>query len=74
MTPTFEIVLNEALSLTEAERAKLIRILSRSKTRPTESSERRMEKIRDFQKRFQGTLPSTEEFMAEKRREVLLED
>lgn len=74
MTPTFEIVLNEALRLTEAERARLINVLSRSTSRPTESSEVRIEKIRDFQKRFRGTLPSTEGFMAEKRREVLLED
>jgi archaellum biogenesis protein FlaJ (TadC family) len=74
MTQTFELVLNEALSLSEAERARLISILSRSSARASESKDRRMEKIRDFQKRFRGVLPSTEEFMAEKRKEVHLED
>ena len=77
MSPTLEMVLEQVNSLSESERAEFMRAVARPTAKPngkTESRERRMEKIRAFQKRFSGVVPSTEEFMAEKRLEVELEE
>ena len=77
MSPTLEIVLDQVENLSESERAELMRVLSRpaSKSNGTsESQESLREKIRAFQERFRGVLPTTEEFLIEKRREVELEE
>ena len=77
MSPTLEMVLEQVKSLSESERAELMRALSRPTAKrngTTESVESRMDKIRAFQERFRGVLPTTEEFLAEKRREVELEE
>ena len=77
MSPTLEIVLDQVENLSESERAELMRVLSRpaSKSNGTsESQESRRENIRAFQERFRGVLPTTEEFLIEKRREVELEE
>ena len=67
--------------LTETEKAELMRVLSRREPKQNGTSESRREKIRAFrekvkafQERFRATLPSTEEFMREKRAEVELEE
>lgn len=74
MSPTFEIVLEQVKSLNESERAELVRVLSRPETVRNGTAESRRARIKAFQKRFRGLLPSTEEFMAEKRQEVELEE
>lgn len=74
MSPTFELVLEQAKTLNESEKAELVRVLSRPVTTRNGTTESRRAKIRAFQERFRGILPSTEEFMAEKRKEVELEE
>ena len=74
MSPTLEMVLEQVKSLSESEQAELVRVLSRPQTTKTGTAESRRAKIRAFQERFRGMLPSTEEFLAEKREEVELEE
>ena len=74
MSPTLETVLEQVKTLSESERSELVRVLSRPNIQKNGTPESRLAKIRAFQKRFGGILPSTEEFMAEKREEVELEE
>jgi hypothetical protein len=74
MSPTLEIVLEQVKSLSESEQAELVRALSRPKAIRNGTEETRLAKIRAFRGRYRGILPSTEEFMAEKRKEVELEE
>ncbi len=72
MTPTFEIVLNQAQSLTAVEREKLIESLKQ--TVQESQSKKRREKIREFRGKFKHILPSTKEFLADKQKELELEN
>jgi len=74
MSATLELVLEQVKTLTEEERAELVEVLTRPKVQKNGTVESRRAKIKAFQKRFGGMLPSTEEFMAEKRLEVELEE
>ena len=74
MSPTFEVVLEQVKSLSESEQAELVRVLSRPAMVRSGTVESRRAKIKAFQERYRGMLPSTEEFMAEKRQEVELEE
>lgn len=74
MSPTFEVVLEQVKSLSESEQAELVRVLSCPASTRNVPVENRMAKIKAFQERFRGMLGSTEEFMAEKRQEVELEE
>ncbi len=74
MSPTLEIVLAQVKSLSESEQAELVRALSRPESKRNGTKESRLAKIRAFRGRYRGILPSTEEFMAEKRKEVELEE
>ena len=74
MSPTFEVVLEQVQSLSKSERAELVRVLSRPASTRNGTVESRMAKIKAFQERFRGMLGSSEEFMAEKREEVELEE
>ena len=74
MSATLELVLEQVKTLSESERAKLVEVLTHPNVRKNGSAESRRAKIRAFQERFRGMLGSTEEFMAEKREEVELEE
>ncbi len=71
MTPTFEVILNQAQNLTPVEREKLIESLKQM-TKETQSNKKR-EKIRAFRGKFKDILPSTKEFLSEKQKEAELE-
>lgn len=72
MTPTFEVVLNQAQNLTAVEREKLIESLKQMDK--VKQSNNKREKIRAFRGKYKDILPSTKEFLAEKQREVELEN
>ena len=74
MSATLEIVLEQVKTLNQSERAKLIDILTRPIVQKNGSEQSRLERIRAFRGKYRGMLPSTEEFMAEKRLEVELEE
>ncbi len=74
MSATLEAVLEQVKTLSPTERAKLVEFLRHPNVRKNGTVESRMAKIKAFQERFRGMLPSTEEFMAEKRQEVELEE
>ncbi len=74
MSATLELVLEQVKTLTESERAKLVEVLTHPKIQKKGSSQSRLEKIRAFRGKYRGILPSTDEFMAEKRLEVELEE
>ncbi len=74
MSPTFEVVLEQVKSLSKSEQAELVRVLSRPVTVRNGTAESCRAKIKAFQERFRGMLGSSEEFMAEKRLEVELEE
>ncbi len=67
MTPTFEVVLNQAQNLTTVEREKLIDSLKQM-TKENQPNKKR-EKIRAFRGKYKDILPSTKEFLAEKQKE-----
>ncbi|MDQ3633132.1 MAG: hypothetical protein M3405_01300 [Acidobacteriota bacterium] len=72
MTPTFEVVLNQAQNLTPVEREKLIESLKQMAKE--NQSDKKREKIRAFRGKFKDILPSTKEFLAEKQKEMELEN
>ena len=74
MSPTLELVLEQVRSLTESEQAELVRMLAHPTTVRNGTAESRRAKIKAFRGKYRGMLPSTEEFMAEKRLEVELEE
>ena len=74
MSPTLEMVLEQVRNLSESEQAELVRAISRPKPKQNGTKESRLAAIRAFQKRCRGILPSSEEFLAEKREEVELEE
>ena len=74
MSTTFEAVLEKAKSLSRSEKARLISILSKPTSQTNGTANNRLERISAFQKRFRDVLPCTEEFLAEKRKEILIED
>lgn len=74
MTPTFEKVLEQAKELALAERVKLITALSIGKPIPKNGTGTRAEKIQEFRGKYRGILPSSDEFIAAKRKELKLED
>ena len=74
MSTTFEAVLEKAKSLNKSEQARLINILSKPNSQNNGTAKSRRQRISAFQKRFRGVLPGTEEFLAEKRKEILIED
>lgn len=74
MSATLESVLEQAKTLTESERSKLVEVLTHADAQKNGSSQTRQEKIRAFRGRYRGVLPTTEEFMADKRLEVELEE
>lgn len=74
MSPTLELVLEQAKSLSESEQAELVRMLANPTTVRNGTVEDRLAKIKAFRGKYRGMLPSTEEFMAEKRLEVELEE
>ncbi len=74
MSPTLELVLEQVRSLSESEQAELARILANPTTERRDTVEERLAKIKAFRGKYRGILPSTEEFMAEKRLEVELEE
>jgi hypothetical protein len=71
MNATFETVLNQAQTLTTVEREKLIESLK--KITKNHKMDKKREKIREFRGKFSHILPSTEEFLAEKQKELELE-
>ena len=73
MTPTFETIFEQAKNLPLAERAKLIKALSKSDSKPKSENKKRVEKIRAFRGKFRRILPSVEEFLSEKSMEIELE-
>ena len=73
MTPTFETVFEQAKSLPSNERAKLIKALSKTDFGQKSEDKKRVEKIRAFRGKFRRILPSVEEFLAEKSKEIELE-
>jgi hypothetical protein len=74
MSATLELVLEQVKTLNESERAKLVEVLTHPHVRKNSSAQSRQEKIKAFRGKYRGMLPSTEEFMAEKRLEVELEE
>ena len=74
MSATLELVLEQVKTLTESERAKLVEVLTHSNVQKNGSARSRLEKIKAFRGKYRGMLPSTQEFMAEKRLEVELEE
>jgi len=74
MSATLELVLEQVKSLSPYERAKLVEELTRPSTQKNGTFQSRLEKIRAFRGKYREMLPSTEEFMAEKRLEVELEE
>lgn len=74
MSATLELVLEQVKTLTESERSELIDVLRNPHVGKNGTVESRRAKIKAFQERFRGMLGSTEEFMAEKREEVELEE
>ena len=74
MSATLELVLEQVKTLTEEERVELMEVLTHPKVQKDGSSQSRLEKIRAFRGKYRDILPSTEEFMAEKRLEVELEE
>ena len=74
MSPTFELVLNQVRSLTAVERSKLVEVLTKPQTSSGGFDLDRLKKIKSFRGKYRKILPSSEEFLAEKRAEVLLED
>lgn len=74
MSVTLELVLEQVKTLTDTERAELVEVLRHPHVQKNGTVESRRAKIKVFQKRFRGILPSTEEFMADKRKEVELEE
>jgi len=74
MGATLELVLEQVKTLTEEERAELVEVLTHPRGHKNGSSQSRLEKIRAFRGKYRDILPSTEEFMAEKRLEVELEE
>lgn len=74
MSATLELVIEQVKTLTESERAELVDILTHPKVQKNGSTQSRLEKIRAFRGKYRGMLPSTEEFMADKRLEVELEE
>lgn len=73
MTPTFETIFEQAKNLSVAERAKLIKALSKTDSGQKSENQKRVEKIRAFRGKFRRILPSVEEFLAEKSKEIELE-
>ena len=61
-------------TLTEEERAELVEVLMHPKVQKNGTFQSRLENIRAFRGRYRGLLPPTEEFMADKRLEVELEE
>lgn len=74
MSSTLEIVLEQVKRLSRSEQAEVLRVLSPPPKGNIESVGDRRAKIKSFQKRFAGVLGSSEEFIAEKRREVEFEE
>ena len=74
MSATLELVLEQVKTLTDSERAKLVEVLTYPNVQKNGSSQSRLEKIRAFRGKYRGMLPSIEEFMADKRLEVELEE
>ncbi len=74
MSATLELVLEQVKTLTEEERAKLVEVLKRPPVKRNGTVESRLAQIKAFQKRYRGMLPTSEEFMTEKRLEVELEE
>jgi|CXWL01.1.fsa_nt_gi hypothetical protein len=74
MSATLELVIEQVKTLTESERAELVDVLTHPKVQKNGSTQSRLEKIRAFRGKYRGMLPSTEEFMADKRLEVELEE
>lgn len=72
MTPTFETILNQAKGLPASEREKLIESLKQISEK--NESGKRLGKIRAFRGKYSRILPSTEEFLAAKRKEVEIEE
>ena len=74
MTATLELVLEQVKTLSDSERATLVEVLRQHPVKKNGTVESRREKIKAFQDRFRGMLGNSEEFMAEKRLEVELEE
>jgi len=74
MSATLELVLEQVKTLTEEERAELVEVLRHPPIKQNGTVESRRAKIKAFQERFRGMLGSTEEFLADKRLEVELEE
>jgi len=74
MSPTLETVLEQVKTLSKSEQAELVRVLSHPKVQKNGSAESRLAKIRAFRGKYRSILPTTEEFMEEKRLEVELEE
>ena len=74
MSATLELVLEQVKTLTDVERAELVDVLTHRPVQKNGSSKSRLEKIKAFRGKYRGILPSTEQFMAEKRLEVDLEE
>ena len=73
MTPTFENVWSQAKTLTSEERVKLAEMLIKTNDSKKSLAEKRREKIRVFRGKYKHILPTTEEFLAEKERELEIE-
>lgn len=74
MSPTFELVLNQVRSLTPGEQSKLVDIITEPKTNGSRVDADRLNKIRSFRGKYRKILPSTKEFIAQKRAEILIEE
>ncbi|MEO6051066.1 MAG: hypothetical protein ABIP78_07010 [Pyrinomonadaceae bacterium] len=74
MSPTLEMVLEQVNNLSEAERTELMRAIARPASKRIGTNKSRLAKIKAFRGRYRGIMPTTEELIAEKRREVELEE
>ena len=74
MSATFELVLEQVKTLTDTERAKLVDVLTHRSVQKNGSPQSRLDKIKAFRGKYRGILPTSEEFKAEKRLEVELEE
>lgn len=74
MSPTFEIVLNQVKSLTPVEQSKLVEMITKPQTSGGGIDANRSNKIKSFRGKYRKILPSSEEFIAQKRAEILIEE
>ena len=74
MSPALEIVLNQIRSLTPVEQSVIVEMLTKPQTNGSRINADRLNKIKSFRGKYRKILPSSDEFIAQKRAEILVEE